>query len=639
MSSAPKPVPEPPKPISDGKRKRAKLRSVMPMLWELVRPRMTLLGFGFGLMVINRVSGLVLPYSTKFLIDTVIVKHHLDQLKPLVLLVLGATAVQGITSFALTQLLSKEAQRLIAELRQKVQAHVGRLPVAFYDATKTGTLVSRIMSDVEGVRNLIGTGLVEFVGGLLTSAIALVVLFRISALMTILAFTFLVCFAVALTRAFSTIRPIFRDRGKINAEVTGRLTESLGGVRVIKGYHAEDREEHVFSMGVKRLLDNVMRTLTATSVMSLSANVLTGLVGVVIMYVGARQIVAGTLTIGGFFTYVMFLGFLIAPIIQIVGIGTQLTEALAGLERTHEILSEGQEDRDPKRTVVLPEVVGEVEFDRVSFSYDGKRTVLNEISFLAQPGTVTALVGSSGSGKSTTIGLISAFYVPTTGQITVDGVDLSTVRLDSYRTRLGVVLQESFLFDGTIRENVAFSRPDATEEEVMRACRIARVDEFAESFTDKYDTIVGERGVKLSGGQRQRISIARAILAEPRILILDEATSSLDSESEAMIQEGLSYLMQGRTTFVIAHRLSTIRRADQILVMEQGRIVERGTHEQLYALRGRYYDLYTKQHGLESNLFLAPGEGDVVPDDGQGGNVKKDLGAADALRLIRGEVR
>src|SRR5581483_11549685 len=326
--------------------------------------------------------------------------------------------------------------------------------------------------------NLIGTGLVEFVGGLLTSAIALVVLFRISALMTILAFTFLVCFAVALTRAFSTIRPIFRDRGKINAEVTGRLTESLGGVRVIKGYHAEDREEHVFSMGVIRLLDNVMRTLTATSVMSLSANVLTGLVGVVIMYVGARQIVAGTLTIGGFFTYVMFLGFLIAPIIQIVGIGTQLTEALAGLERTHEILSEGQEDRDPKRTVVLPEVVGEVEFDRVSFSYDGKRTVLNEISFLAQPGTVTALVGSSGSGKSTTIGLISAFYVPTTGQITVDGVDLSTVRLDSYRTRLGVVLQESFLFDGTIRENVAFSRPDATEEEVMRACRIARVDEF-----------------------------------------------------------------------------------------------------------------------------------------------------------------
>jgi len=639
MSSAPKPVPELKPTASDGKRKRAKLRAVMPMLWELVRPRMALLGLGFGLMVINRVSGLVLPYSSKFLIDTVIVKHHLDKLKSLVLLVLGATAVQGVTSFALTQLLSKEAQRLIAELRHKVQAHVGRLPVSFYDATKTGTLVSRIMSDVEGVRNLIGTGLVEFVGGLLTSAIALVVLFRISSLMTILAFSFLVCFAAALTRAFSTIRPIFRERGKINAEVTGRLTESLGGVRVIKGYHAEDREEHVFSKGVQRLLDNVMRTLTATSVMSLSATVLTGVVGVIIMYVGARQIVAGSLTIGGFFTYVMFLGFLIAPIIQIVGIGTQLTEALAGLERTHEILSESQEDRDPRRTVKLPEVVGEVRFDNVSFSYDGNRTVLHDISFLAQPGTVTALVGSSGSGKSTTIGLISAFYIPASGTITVDGIDLSTVRLDSYRTRLGVVLQESFLFDGTIRENVAFSRPDASEADVMRACRIARVDEFAETFADKYDTVVGERGVKLSGGQRQRISIARAILAEPRILILDEATSSLDSESEAMIQEGLSYLMHGRTTFVIAHRLSTIRRADQILVMEQGRIVERGNHEQLYALRGRYYDLYTKQHGVENNLFLAPGEGDSIPEHEQDGNGKKDLGAADALRLIRGEVR
>jgi subfamily B ATP-binding cassette protein MsbA len=490
------------------------------------------------------------------------------------------------------------------------------------------------------VRNLIGTGLVEFAGGLLTSAIALVVLFRISALMTALAFSFLICFALALSKAFSTIRPIFRERGKINAEVTGRLTESLGGVRVIKGYHAEEREEGVFSKGVQRLLDNVMRTLTATSVMSLSANVLTGIVGVVIMYVGAHQVIAGTLTIGGLLTYVMFLGFLIAPIIQIVGIGTQLTEALAGLDRTHEILSESPEDRDPRRTATLAEVEGRVEFDHVSFSYDGSRTVLDDISFVAQPGTVTALVGSSGSGKSTTIGLISAFYVPTRGEILVDGVDLSRVRLDSYRTRLGVVLQESFLFDGTIRENVAFSRPEATEQELMRACRIARVDEFAESFADKYDTVVGERGVKLSGGQRQRISIARAILAEPRILILDEATSSLDSESEALIQEGLSYLMQGRTTFVIAHRLSTIRRADQILVMEQGRIVERGTHEALYTMRGRYYDLYTKQHGVESNLFLAPGEGDVAPpEEEQSRNGKNDLGAADALRLIRGEVR
>jgi ABC-type multidrug transport system fused ATPase/permease subunit len=568
------------------------------------------------------------------------VKRHLEMLKPLLLLVLGATIIQGITSFSLTQLLSKAAQRLIAELRQRVQAHIGRLPVTFYDGTKTGTLVSRIMSDVEGVRNLLGTGLVDFAGGLLTSVIALVVLFRISTLMTALAFGFLLCFGLALNKAFSTIRPIFRERGKINAEVTGRLAESLGGVRVIKGYHAEDREEKVFASGVHRLLDNVMRTLTATSVMSLSASLLMGVVGAAIMYIGSHQIMAGTLTIGGFFTFTLFLGFLVAPIMQIVSIGTQLTEALAGLERTHEVLSERPEDKDPRRTVALPDLQGRIVFDHVSFSYDGNRTVLHDVSFQAEPGTVTALVGSSGSGKSTTIGLISAFYVPSAGTISVDGVDLSTVRLDSYRTRLGVVLQESFLFDGTIRENVAFSKPNATQEEIMRACRIARVDEFAETFDDKYNTIVGERGVKLSGGQRQRISIARAILAEPRILILDEATSSLDSESESLIQQGLSYLMQGRTTFVIAHRLSTIRRADQILVIEQGRIVERGTHEELYAMRGRYYDLYTKQHGLESNLFLAPGEGDFKPADADAErNGKEDIGAADALRLIRGEVR
>ena len=624
----------------DGRKKPQNLKLVLPMVWDLVRPRRALLTLGFGLMVINRVSGLVLPYSTKFLIDNVIVKRHLEMLKPLLLLVLGATIIQGITSFSLTQLLSKAAQRLIAELRQRVQAHIGRLPVTFYDGTKTGTLVSRIMSDVEGVRNLLGPGLVDFAGGLLTSVIALVVLFRISAPMTALAFGFLLCFGVALNKAVSTIRPIFRERGKINAEVTGRLAESLGGVRVIKGYHAEDREEKVFASGVHRLLDNVMRTLTATSVMSLSASLLMGVVGAVIMYIGSHQIMAGTLTIGGFFTFTLFLGFLVAPIMQIVSIGTQLTEALAGLERTHEVLSERAEDKDPRRTVELPDLEGRIVFDHVSFSYDGNRTVLHDVSFQAEPGTVTALVGSSGSGKSTTIGLISAFYVPSAGTISVDGVDLSTVRLDSYRTRLGVVLQESFLFDGTIRENVAFSKPNATEEKIMRACRIARVDEFAESFDDKYDTIVGERGVKLSGGQRQRISIARAILAEPRILILDEATSSLDSESESLIQQGLSYLMQGRTTFVIAHRLSTIRRADQILVIEQGRIVERGTHEELYAMRGRYYDLYTKQHGLESNLFLAPGEGDFKPADGDAErNGKEDIGAADALRLIRGEVR
>jgi ABC-type multidrug transport system fused ATPase/permease subunit len=619
-----------------------RLRTVLPAVWELMRPRRGLLALGFLLMIINRVSGLVLPYSTKFLIDSVIAKHHVELLRRLVLVVLGATIIQGITSFALTQLLSKAAQRLIAELRQRVQTHISHLPVAFYDSNKTGTLVSRIMTDVEGVRNLLGTGLVDLVGGLLTSGIAMVVLFRISPIMTLLAFSFLLCFAIALNKAFTTIRPIFRQRGKINAEVTGRLAESLGGVRVIKGYHAEEREEAVFAGGVRRLLDNVMKTLTATSVMSLSASLLMGVVGAIIMYMGAHQIIAGTLTIGSFFTYTLFLGFLVAPIVQIVNIGTQITEALAGLERTQEILHERPEDQDPKRTATLDDIYGKVEFEHVNFSYDGSRTVLHDVNFRAEPGTVTALVGSSGSGKSTMIGLISAFYVPTEGRVLVDGVDLSTVRLDSYRTRLGVVLQESFLFDGSIRENVAFSRPQSSEEEIMRACHIARVDEFAESFPEKYDTIVGERGVKLSGGQRQRISIARAILAEPRILILDEATSSLDSESEEMIQHGLSYLMQGRTTFVIAHRLSTIRRADQILVVEQGQIVERGTHDELYALQGRYFDLYTKQQGLQNNLFLAPGEGDApaVPEEGAPTkNNDGDVSSADALRLIRGEVR
>jgi ABC-type multidrug transport system fused ATPase/permease subunit len=631
------PVKETPKPP-----KMQRLRAVLPEVWALIGPRRGLLALGFLLMIINRVAALVLPYSTKFLIDTVINKHRMDQLRSLVLLVLAATIIQGVTSFSLTQLLSKAAQRLIAELRQKVQVHISRLPVAFYDANKTGNLVSRIMSDVEGVRNLLGTGLVDFAGGLVTSSIALVLLFRTSTQMTLIAVGSLACFAVALNKAFATIRPIFRERSKINAEVTGRLTESLGGVRVIKGYHAEEREESIFASGVHRLLDNVMRTLTATSVMGLSASVLLGGVGAVTMYVGAHQVLAGTLTVGGFFSYTLLLGFLVAPIMQIVSIGTQLTEALAGLERTQEIMAERPEDRDPKRAVPLRDIVGTVEFEDVSFSYDGQHEVLRNVSFRAEPGTVTALVGSSGSGKSTTIGLISAFYVPTKGRVLVDGVDLSTVRLDSYRTRLGVVLQESFLFDGTIRENVAFSRPDARDEEIMRACRIARVDEFAESFADKYDTIVGERGVKLSGGQRQRISIARAILAEPRILILDEATSSLDSESEQMIQHGLSYLMQGRTTFVIAHRLSTIRRADQILVMEQGQIVERGTHEQLYAAQGRYHDLYTRQQGVEENLFLAPGEGGAATlhADGESSQGRNgDVQATDALRVLRGEIR
>jgi len=595
-------------------KKKTEIFRALPEIWSLIRPRRALLTLGLVLMIINRVSGLVLPASTKYLVDDVIGKRHFRLLYPLVGVVLVATLIQGLTSFALTQTLSKAAQKLIAELRRRVQEHVGRLPVAYYDANKTGMLVSRIMSDVEGVRNLVGTGLVDFAGGLLTAVIAFAVLIRISPVMTAIAFTFLLIFGFGLRKAFRIIRPIFRERAKINAEVTGRLTESLGGVRVVKGYHAEAREHAVFSLGVERLLQNVFRTLTATSVMSLSSSTLMGIIGAIVMFMGTRQILAGKMTLGGFFTYTMFLGYLAAPLFQVVGIGTQITEAIAGLERTREVLDETPENQDPQRTVVLGPLRGEVAFENVSFAYEQQKTVLREVSFEAWPGSVTALVGSSGSGKSTMIGLIAAFHKPNQGRVVVDGVDLSTVRLESYRTQLGMVLQDSFLFDGTIRENVAFSKPDATEAEILRACAIARVDEFAEKYELQYDTVIGERGVKLSGGQRQRVSIARAILANPRILILDEATSSLDSESEAMIQQGLSYLMQGRTTFVIAHRLSTIRRADQILVVEAGRIVERGTHQSLFELGGRYYELYTKQHGIEQNLFLAPGEGDTVEE-------------------------
>jgi subfamily B ATP-binding cassette protein MsbA len=616
-----------------------RLRALWPDIWALIKPRRGLFALGFVLMTINRVSGLVLPASAKFVIDDVIGQRHVALLGPIVLGVVVATLLQGLTSFALTQLLSKAAQRLITELRCKVQAHVGRLPVAYYDGNKTGTLVSRIMSDVEGIRNLIGTGLVEFLGGLLTASIALVVLLRISHVMTLVTFGVLIVFAVALKKAFTTMRPIFRERGRINAEVTGRLTESLGAVRVIKGYHAEAREAAVFAGGARQLLDNVLKTLTATSVMGLSSAVLLGVVGAVVMFVGARQILAGSMTLGGFFTYTAFLGFMVAPIFQIVAIGTQITEALAGLERTREILRERPEDEDPGRVAALEHLRGEVAFEDISFAYEQDRPVLHDLSFRATPGTVTALVGPSGGGKSTIIGLVAAFYTPSAGRVRVDGVDLATVRLDSYRTRLGVVLQETFLFDGTIRENVAFSRPQASEAEILAACRIAHVDEFADRFPLKLDTVVGERGVKLSGGQRQRVSIARAILADPRILILDEATSSLDSESEAFIQEGLTHLMKARTTFVIAHRLSTIRRADQILVIEAGRILERGTHEALYALGGRYFDLYTKQHGLESNLFLAPGEGDTVSERETQAATGRGADEPDPLRLLRGQQR
>ena len=615
---------------------------LLPDVWGLIEPRKAILALGFGLMLINRVAGLVLPGSTKFLIDNVIGKHQRQLLLPIILAVVCATLVQGVTSFVLTQLLSKSSQRMISDLRIKVQAHIGRLPVSFYDANKTGVLVSRIMSDVEGVRNLIGTGLIEFAGGIMTSIFALIVLLRISSTMTAVAAVVLIAFAVSLNKAFKTIRPLFRARPKLNAEVTGRLTESLGGVRVVKGYHAEEREGKVFAGGVHRLLDNVIKTLTMTSLMSLSSTVLMGLVSAVIMFLGAQKILAGTMTLGIFITFTIFLGMLIAPLVQIVSIGPQLTEAITGLERTREVLNENPEDEQPGRTIVLNRVTGSVTFEHVDFSYDTGKPVLYDVNFDSAPGTVTALVGPSGAGKSTIIGLIAAFYVPTSGRVLVDGYDLAHVRLDSYRTQLGVVLQDTFLFDGTIRENVAFARPDATESEILEACRIARVDEFAEGFENKYETVVGERGVKLSGGQKQRVSIARAILADPRILILDEATSSLDSESEALIQEGLRYLMRGRTTFVIAHRLSTVRRADQILVVEAGRIVERGTHESLYAAGGRYFELYTKQHGVETNLFLAPGEGSSAPEESEASDTESapagqsDTDLPNAIGLLRG---
>ena len=598
------------------KRPRPPLKKVLPEVWALMRPRRGLIAVSFVLMVVNRSCSFVLPLSARPLINKVMGGPHDMHLLPRIIgMVAGATFVQGVTSYGLTQLLSTEGQKLISQLRMQVQAHIGRLPVAFYDENRTGTLVARIMTDVEGVRNLVGTGLVDFVGGVLSAGIAFYFMIRINARMTLLTFCIMAVFGGILQKAFKTIRPIFRERARINAEVTGRLTESLGGVRVVKGYHAEESEAKVFAAGVKRLLDNVISSLTAQSLMTLSSTMVLGVVGGLVMYLGAHETAAHRLDTGGYVAFTMLLAYMIAPIAQLVNIGTQLTEAMAGLDRTTEILSVQEEDSEPGRTESAGPIRGDVAFDKVEFEYEAGKPVLHGMSFESKPGTVTALVGSSGSGKSTIISLICGFHTATTGRVLIDGKDLATMQLSSYREQLGVVLQETFLFDGTIRENVKFSRPNATEEQVMEACRIARVDEFAEKFPDGYETIVGERGVKLSGGQRQRLSIARAILADPRILILDEATSSLDSESEAMIQGGLNHLMEGRTTFVIAHRLSTIRRSDQILVIEGGLIVERGTHESLYRLGGRYYDLYTRQHGLETNLFLAPGEGDKVEEE------------------------
>lgn len=608
------------------KRRLAKFGLVLPMIWQLMRPRRWLMLLGLVLVGINRMAGLVLPVMTKPFTDLVLHRyksdrflwilhlHHRDTLMTLVEIVLIAAVVQAVTSFALTQLMSKAAQRMITDLRMQVQRHIGRLSVAFYDRNQSGVLVSRIMNDVEGVRNLVGTGLVQFVGSLLAALMAFGFLIHTSRSLTLVVIAVMVVFVLCLQKVFGYIRPIFRERSKITAEVTGRLNESLGGVRVVKGYHAEEREAGIFAVGVNRLLDNIMRTITATSTMSLSATTLLGIIGALVMLMGGHEVLSGRMTVAEYVQYSSLLLAMIAPVFQIVNIGTQLTEAVAGLDRTLEILNENDEFEQPSRTEPLGPIHGDVAFEDVHFSYEKDKPVLHGVSFDAKPGTVTALVGSSGSGKSTIISLICAFHTPDSGRVLVDGKDLSTIRLDDFRAQLGVVLQESFLFDGTIRENVMFSSPEATEEQFLYACRVACVNEFADQFPKGYETIVGERGIKLSGGQRQRLSIARAILADPRLLILDEATSSLDSESEAMIQEGLKVLMEGRTTFVIAHRLSTIRRADQILVVEGGQIVERGTHESLLARGGRYWSLYTRQQGVEANLFLAPGEGDVVEE-------------------------
>jgi subfamily B ATP-binding cassette protein MsbA len=561
----------------------------------IIWPRKNLLFVGLILIVISRLSSLVLPAASKYLMDDVIAKGNLEMLRVLLLAVTGAIVVQSVTSFLLTKILSVEAQHLISVLRARVQKQLLRLPVRFFDNNKSGALVSRIMNDVEGVRNLVGTGLVQLVGGLLSSVICLVLLIRISPMMTIYVLVPVTIFGLISLKAFAYIRPIFRERGVLNAEVTGRLTETLNGVRVIKGFNAEAQEIKTFENGVDRLFQNVKKSLTSTSLVTSSATFLLGLATTGIMGIGGYMIVQQEMTVGDFFSFTLFLGFMIAPIVQMSNIGSQLTEAFAGLDRTEELMNMEPEDDVSTRTVTIGPIKGDIEFDHVSFEYERGKPVLKDISFSAPAGTVTALVGTSGSGKTTIAGIAASFLNPVSGTIRIDGVDLNTVSLDSYRSQLGVVLQDDFLFEGTIRENIMFPRPAASDEELLQAVHAAHVHEFTDRFEEGLDTLIGERGVKLSGGQRQRIAIARAILANPRILILDEATSNLDTESETFIQESLRSLMRGRTTFVIAHRLSTIRQADQILVIEQGAIAERGQHEELIESKGRYFQLYTYQ--------------------------------------------
>ncbi|HEX2164833.1 MAG TPA: ABC transporter ATP-binding protein [Thermoanaerobaculia bacterium] len=594
---------------------------------QLMWARRGRLALGLGLMVVSRIAGLVLPATPKFLIDNVVggrpvelpppldgLAAPLSRMSPSELLtalglaVVAATLVQAATSFALSQVLSIAAQRSIAEMRRTVQAHVARLPVRFFDSTKSGVLISRIMTDAEGVRNLVGTGLVQLVGGFITAAFALAVLLWLNWRLTLVTLGVLLAFGGVMAFAFRRLRPIFRERGKLNAEVTGRLSEALGGIRIVKVYTAEKREEMVFSRGVHRLLRNVAATITGISAVGAFASVVIGAVGVVMLIVGGRSILAGTMTLGDLVTYISFTLLLASPVMQIASIGTQITEAFAGLDRIRELMREPTEEEGREVTGRLARLSGDVAFEGVTFGYEEGVPVLRDVSFHAEAGTTTALVGSSGSGKSTLIGLIAAFNQPWEGRILVDGRDLATVGLRDYRSRLGVVTQDNFLFDGTIAENIAYGRPGASREEVEAAARIAHCDEFVAGFEQGYDTVIGERGVKLSGGQRQRVAIARAILADPDLLILDEATSSLDSESEQLIQEALGRLRQGRTTFVIAHRLSTIRAADQILVIEAGEIVERGTHAELHALGGRYRELHDKQHRLETDRYVNPGE-------------------------------
>lgn len=561
----------------------------------IIWPRRKQLFLGLFLIIISRLAGLILPGASKYLIDDVIPSSDLELLKWLILIVIGAIVVQSITSYSLTQILSVEAQNLISKLRSQVQGHIIKLPIRFFDNTKTGELVSRIMTDVEGVRNLVGTGFAQMIGGVLTALISLVLLISISPLMTLYVLLPVAIFGVVSMKAFGKIRPIFRERGKINAQVTGRLTETLGGIRVIKGFNAEAQEIQTFEKGVDLLFQNVKASLTATSFVTSAGSLLLGLASAGIMGMGGYMIMQGEMTFGDFLAFTLYLGFMIAPIVQMSNIGSQLTEAFAGLDRTEEIMNTPLESDDQKRTLELREFKGNMVFEQVSFAYESGKEVVKGISFEAPSGSVTALVGTSGSGKTTIAGLAASFLNPDSGKIILDGYDLQTITLDSFRSNLGVVLQDDFLFEGTIRENILFPRPDASAEQVLLAVKAAHVQEFSDRFDDGLDTLIGERGVKLSGGQRQRIAIARAILADPRILILDEATSNLDTESETLIQASLKELMKGRTTFVIAHRLSTIRQADQILVIEQGQIVEQGKHDDLIAKQGRYYQLYTYQ--------------------------------------------